>query len=74
MTIDGVESFGLRGRRCQSSSVTNGMKGCKSLRPSSKQVYSVFWADRRVSAEADSSVIGFIASCSESQYSGQLSI
>lgn len=31
--IDGVESFGRRGRRCQSSSVTNGMKGCSRRRP-----------------------------------------
>ena len=39
--IEGVESFGRLGRRCHNSSVTNGMKGCKSLSPWSKQVYNV---------------------------------
>ena len=31
--IDGVESFARLGKRCQSSSVTNGMKGCKRRKP-----------------------------------------
>lgn len=60
--MEGVGSFGRRGSRCQSSSVTKGMKGCSSLRPRSKHVYKVFCAERRVVADADPSVIGFIAS------------
>lgn len=31
--IDGVESFARFGKRCQSSSVTKGMKGCKRRKP-----------------------------------------
>jgi len=60
--MDGVVSFGRRGSRCQSSSVTKGMNGCNNLRPRSKHVYRVFCAERRVIFDAESSVIGFIAS------------
>jgi len=34
-----------RGNRCHNSSVTNGIKGCRSLIPPSRTVYSVSWAD-----------------------------
>ena len=57
--IEGVESFGLRGNRCHSSSVTKGINGCSNRRPKSRQLYNVFWADLRVMG---SSVSGFAAS------------
>lgn len=62
--IDGVGSLGLLGSLCQSSSVTKGMKGCSIRRPSSKHVYRVFCAERLAAGEAESSVMGFIASYS----------
>jgi len=37
--IDGALSDGRRGRRCQSSSDTNGMNGCSRRRPDSTHVY-----------------------------------
>lgn len=60
--MEGVGSLGRRGRRCQSSSVTNGMKGCRRRRPWSRQVYNVCCADLRVVSDADSSDMGFMAS------------
>ena len=39
--IEGVESFARLGRRCHSSSVTNGINGCNSRRPWSRQRYNV---------------------------------
>ena len=39
------------------------MKGCRRRRPWSKHVYSVCWDERRIVSDADSSVMGFIASC-----------
>jgi hypothetical protein len=44
--MDGVVSPGRRGRRCHSSSVRNGMKGCIMSKPLSSAVYKVSSADR----------------------------
>lgn len=60
--MEGVESLGRRGSRCQSSSVTNGMNGCNRRKPWSRHVYSVCCADFLEVRGADSSVMGFIAS------------
>ena len=66
LTIVGISSPGRRGKRWYNSSVTNGINGWSSLRPASKQVYNVSWADRLrfalLTIDVSASVNGFINS------------
>mmetsp|Transcript_22898 Transcript_22898/g.38321 ORF Transcript_22898/g.38321 Transcript_22898/m.38321 type:complete len:236 (+) Transcript_22898:1-708(+) len=55
-------SEGRRGRRCQSSSVRKGMKGCRRRNPASRQLYSVFRADFFASVSSCVDTTGLITS------------